>query len=392
MATDITVTVASAKQWSEFVDLAKRSYGQDIKDAEQLREVADCRVAVRSGTVIAGGVGLTAEQFFGGQEVRSGLLAGGCIAPEERGSRLAGQLLLGRIGPLIDDGAVLVSAWTTSNEYGRKLGWQAPCPVYSWRVRADDLRRAFSGSAYQVNFGISAEGETLIGEVCRRWNGAIRRPPWWTEWKIRQMGLDVYEFRDDSGIVSGVTTVSGVSKEPVRELRVHDFIAGDAAVAATMFNFLSRYNSLAEWVGFRRASLPPAPLLLHNLSRVRAEAQAHHPWMLRILNVEGALQQRGWREMEEQEFTMALVDNFTGETSRYDIEVRKGAADVSKSTRDPDFTLDMCQLASWYAGGYRSAESARLDGISCHSSAPSRALDDFVALTNAHEVWLPEQF
>ncbi|MFI5781189.1 enhanced intracellular survival protein Eis [Nocardia sp. NPDC051570] len=392
MTTDFRVTTASAEQWAEFIVLAQRSYGQEINDAEQLREVADCRVAIRSETVIAGGVGIVTGQFFGGQEVRCGLLAGGCIAPEERGNRLAGELLLGRLGPLADAGAVVVSAWTTSNEYGRKIGWQAPCAVHSWRVRADDLRRGFPGSGHRVSFGISDGGESLISEVAQRWNGAIRRPPWWTDWKTRQMGLGIYEFRDDTGAVRGVTAVSGVSKQPVKELRVHDFIAGDRAVASSMFDFLSRYNSLAEWVAFRRASLPPAPLLLHNLSRVRAQAESHHPWMLRILDIEGALQQRGWRESASSAFTMEAVDNFTDTVHRFDLEVDKGVSHVSKSTRKPDFTLDLCQLATWYAGGYRSAESALLDGISSHMSSPQHGLEDFVSLTNAQEIWLPEQF
>ncbi|WP_340682642.1 sterol carrier protein domain-containing protein [Amycolatopsis coloradensis] len=389
---DLLIKEASDEEWNEFLVLARRSYGYAIEDADYLRNVADRRVAIQSGTVVGGGLGMVVGQFFGGQEVPCALLAAGCLAPELRGKRLAVHALGERLKSLYDAGAVAACAWTRSNEYGRALGWEAPCSVYSWTVRADDLRRAFPRYDHDVTFGRSSDGDKLISTVTRRWNGALARPDWWPDWKTGRFALNTYEFRDGAGEVRGVLTVSGVSRTGRTELHVHDFFAEDAHVASSMFEFLSRHNSRAEWVAFRRACLPPTPFLLHNLSRYRAEAEAHNPWMFRLLDVPAAIGRRGWPTFVKKDLVLEIEGLGNEPPTRYLVEFDHGEAMASVTRHPADFTLSWRQLSCWFAGGYRSAESAFLDGVSPDGARSREAMEQFVALTNTQEVWLPDQF
>ncbi|WP_308118180.1 sterol carrier protein domain-containing protein [Streptomyces buecherae] len=52
-------------------------------------------------------------------------------------------------------------------------------------------------------------------------------------------------------------------------------------------------------------------------------------------------------------------------------------------------TLTRHQLAVWYAGGYRSATSARMAGVHATSE---EALTSLVRSTTQHEPWLPDHF
>ncbi|MGH3755999.1 MAG: hypothetical protein ACRDRP_25630, partial [Pseudonocardiaceae bacterium] len=75
--------------WQEYDVLARRAYGQPVADITRLGAHADRRVVLRGGKVVAGGLGLLIPQWFGGRPVPSASMACGCVAPEERGGRLA---------------------------------------------------------------------------------------------------------------------------------------------------------------------------------------------------------------------------------------------------------------------------------------------------------------
>jgi predicted acetyltransferase len=389
---DVHYSQASEEQWDEFIALAKRSYGHEIQDAELLRDVADKRVAVRAGTVIAGGIGLVVEQFFGGKPVMSGLLSAGCVAPEARGDRLAIQLVAERAEALRAHGAVVSSIWTSSNEYGRQMGWEAACNVYSWQVRADDLRRAFPSGSFRAEVGLSSCAESLREAVAQRFNGAIRRPEWWSDWKRRKSDLTEYEFCDENGRVGGLISLT-TARHDVHGMKceVHDFVADSFDAASSMFAFLSRYNSRSEVISFRRGCLGSGDFFLHNMHRFRVDARAWHPWMIRILDAVRALQQRGWPSHITQALVLEIIDGIDGSgvSERLGLELSDGNAVVTKTTCSPDVVLSRTQFACWYVGGYRSPMAACLSGI---DAADQRTMQSFIAMTTGQEPWLSDHF
>lgn len=83
--------------WRQYDELATRCFGHRVGDIAALRGYASARVAIRDGRVVAGGLGLPVRQFFGGKAVPSACLGAGCVAPEERGRRLADRLMAERV-------------------------------------------------------------------------------------------------------------------------------------------------------------------------------------------------------------------------------------------------------------------------------------------------------
>ncbi|MFE5489003.1 hypothetical protein ACFQ7Z_03405 [Streptomyces virginiae] len=53
------------------------------------------------------------------------------------------------------------------------------------------------------------------------------------------------------------------------------------------------------------------------------------------------------------------------------------------------WSFTRCQLAVWYAGGYRSTTSARLAGV---RALADKALATLVHSTTEFEPWLPDHF
>ncbi|MFK0242743.1 sterol carrier protein domain-containing protein [Microbacterium sp. NPDC090281] len=172
------------------------------------------------------------------------------------------------------------------------------------------------------------------------------------------------------------------------ELFVEDFWCGSSQVERAMLAFLGAHSTRLRTVQFRRASMPPGGFPARYLHRFDAQAEAWHPWMLRLLSVKGALEARGWGEEVALVTHVGLLEN--GRTQNvYMIEISSGHAQVTPSPKEPDVCLSQGQLAVWYAGGYRSANSARSAGV---YSRTEQALRAFVAATSASEPWIPDLF
>lgn len=386
----LTFTAADGDLWAQYDQLAARAYGHPISDVTHLREHADLQVALRGGRVVAGGLGLLVNQYFGGAPVPSACLGDGCVAPEERGEHLATDMATERLRPLIDRGAVISTIVTSSTGYARRLGWEAPVDVLAWAVATDDLKRSFTGEDFEVEHGLTDEAEDLQRRLARQWNGPVHRPAWWTRWKQEKSNLTTYRFARPGLPTAGLLTLATKRHERHgMSLTVHDFWAASQPTAAAMLAFLGRHNTRARTITFRRGALPPYPTLLHGLRHHRTTAESWHPWMLRILDAPGAIRLRGW----PTDLTTTIhveIENPTGDGwDRWLLHIRDGSAELTPTSVPGEVTLSRKQLAVWYAGGYRTVISARMAGVQALSE---QALANIIQSTTDHEPWLPDHF
>nr|BEK71415.1 GNAT family N-acetyltransferase [Kitasatospora purpeofusca] len=389
---DVEFTEADDGQWGQYGELACRAYGQPVPDIERLGPYADRRVAVRGGRVVAGGLGLLVPQHFGGRPVPAASLGCGCVAPEERGGRLAARLVEERVRALREQGAVLATLWTASTGYVRRLGWEAPAQVFSWTVPTTALKQG-DADTMEITHGDSAQLARLRERLAGRWNGTWQRPTWWGAWQREQHPrMETYAFAAPGREPSGVLAVA-VERTPVgRQLAVHDFWAADAPAADAMLAFLGRHHARIPTVAFERTGLPPGWLLQHRLANAgTAAATSWHPWMLRVLNPVRAVALRGWPEHLNEEIVLDLTDPDRADSARYTLTVGGGRAELAPGPhggRAADITLTSGQFAVWYAGGYRSPAAAALAGVHGHSPALARLL----ATTAEREPWLADYF
>jgi predicted acetyltransferase len=387
---ELTFVPADDGRWQQYDELATRSYGHRVADITDLREHADLQVAIRDGRVVAGGLGFVVDQFFGGSPVPSACLAAGCVAPEERGHHLASRMTEERLRPLREQGAAISAHSTSSNGYARRFGWEAPVQVFAWTVATDDLRRSFAAEDFEIEHGLTEDAQALQRDLARQWNGPVLRPAWWSAWKETKSALTTYRFNRPGHPASGVLSLTTKRRERHgMSLVVHDFWAASQPTAAAMFGFLGRHNTRAETIEFRRGSLPPYPALLHNLHRFRPVAESWHPWMLRILDVPEAIRLRGWPADLTTAVPIEIENEAGGSWDRWMFHAQDGAAELAPTRMEGQVTLTRRQLAVWYAGGYRSATSARMAGVYAVSE---EALAALIRTTTDLEPWLPDHF
>ncbi|WP_327749765.1 enhanced intracellular survival protein Eis [Streptomyces europaeiscabiei] len=389
MGEAITVVPADGDLLTEYDALATRAFGRRLGDVTQLARHADIRVALDGGQVIAGGLGMLIDQHFGGRPIPSACLGSGCVAPEHRGDRLTVRMLNERIRPLQEQGAVLATLWTSSTGYARRMGWEAPTPVFSWSVSPDALKHDFAPGDFAIEHGLTPETQDLQRHLAPQWNGTLLRPPWWTAHKQRQHDLTFYRFNRPDRPMAGYLSLATRLERHGAHLDVHDFWAADDTVASAMLAFLGRHNSRIPTITFQRTSLPPQPLLLHGLRRYgSATAESWHPWMLRILDLPEAVRLRGWPA--DLDITLPIgFDQGNGDVDRYLLQITQGAAELQPTRVEPRVTVDRRQATLWYAGGYRSTAAARMAGV---HATDELSLATLIRSTTEHELWCAEHF
>lgn len=387
------VVEADDALWQEYQDLTVRSYGHRVEDVTRLREHADARVAVRDGRVIGGGLALAVPQFFGGRPVPGACLVGGCVAPEARGDRLWSTLLEERLRPLKEQGAVLATAWTTSTGYGRHMGWAAPAQVYSWTVPTAELRGITGGRGFDIVHATDDQDRDRgrQRELAAHWNGPWQRPVWWpASQQAEHPGMTHYRFALPGQAPDGLLALAFDRDPAGRRLVVHDFWAATGEATTAMLGFLGRHHSRIPTVMFQRTALPPAGLLQSHLRQAGAAcATSWHPWMLHILDPAEAVRLRGWPEDVDITLPLMLRATGTGPPAPMVLRIASGAADLTpRPGGRHEATLTDRQFAHWYAGGYRTAAAALLDGV----HGEPRAVARLVRATAEREPWMPEYF
>ncbi|MFJ4912900.1 enhanced intracellular survival protein Eis [Streptomyces sp. NPDC088726] len=384
----MTIVEADEEQWQEYDALARRAYGHPVEDILRLGAHADRRVVMRSGKVIAGGMGMLIPQVFGGRAIPGACLGSGCVAPEERGGRLAGRLLTERIRALRERGAVLATLWTNSNGYARKAGWEAPAQVFTWSVAADELRRSFRRHDFDISHGLGAEAERLRRDLAHQWNGPLIGPEWWTSWQREKYGSTSYQFSRRGEAPAGSVSLSARNRERA-EVVVQEFWASDDDVASAMLEFLGSYSSSVPAIEFERTSLPPYPVLLHNLHHSEsASARAKPGWMFRILDFEAAVRLRGWPNDVEATVPIRIAADGGDSREHYALRIADGKAELSPTRLESRVTFTPRQFAVWYAGGYRTVATARLSGV---RGAPEE-LAPLIRATTDREPWMSDHF
>ncbi|MEU8540882.1 GNAT family N-acetyltransferase [Streptomyces sp. NPDC048717] len=375
----------------EYDDLATRSYGHPVPAVRQLADRVDVRVAVRGGKVVAGGLGFLAGQHFGSRPVPTACLSSGCVAPEERGGHLAVRMLEERIRPLRDKGAVLATVWSSLTKYARLMGWQAPTAVTTCEVPADALRAAFDLGGHRIDHRATPAGAQRQAGIARDWNGTLKRPTWWGDFLQEHHGAQTYEFTHPGDTTPSGQLTLATTRHPDRgaRLTVHGFWTADPDTARAMLAFLGHWDTRVPTVRFERTALPPHPLLLHTLPRsTLITTHAQPPWLLRILDLEEAVHQRGWPADLTLHTPISVTDPDNTERHLL-LEIADGHARLTPAAPGAaEVAFTRAQFTLWYAGGLHSAAAARLAGV----RGEPNALTALIRATCDREPWLTEHF
>jgi predicted acetyltransferase len=366
-------------EWPALVQVLAWCFGLSPERWESFRErVGDehFRVAKHEGRVV-GGLGVyRAGQVFGGRRVPLGGLAAVGVAPEFRGARVAAGLVTDTLLHLREDGVPLAGLYASTQRLYRSVGFeQAGNRIeYELALRSIDV----------VDRALPAApaSEEAIHALYRPEHGNLDR----------SAGLWMRIFQSPEGLVSKWTlgdqgyVVLGQEKNPGGwyDLRIRDWQALTPAAARRAWTLIGDHSSLAKLVRWHGPATDP---MVAHLSEQAWRHTGQHRWMLRILDVPGVLEARGW-PAGEGELHLAVDDPaIPANSGAWILEVGDGRARVRRGGRG-ELRMGIRGLAPLFSGLFDASALRRVGLLEGSDSAVALAGRLFAG----PEPWMPEMY
>jgi predicted acetyltransferase len=317
--------------------------------------------------------------FFGGRSIRNLGVAGVAVAPETRGGGLATKLMEALMREARADGFPLASLYPATLPLYRRVGFEQAGYWCEYRVNLkllkldpslecggdrdlkvrnfDRERDLAAVHACYKQFALQHEGMLDRGDYI--W-GRIFKPR-----AGEATGLVVESSGQQGGNgqakgPSGKNSIIGYvffrqERTPAldHDVIVSDMAATTPAAARRLLDMLSDFRSVGAELAFNGGPNHPFVTLL---AEQKLTMKLREYWMLRVLDVEAALTQRGYNPHVACAFTLDVRDTTIPENNGpWRVEVKGGRAGVQQASRgvtppSDTLTLDARALAALYSG------------------------------------------
>ena len=380
-----------------FARIAARSLGLPFSDERAMALVGrfgteNLRL-VRSGGEIVAGLGvIPMGHWLGGRSVGCLGVSVVSVSPEHRSRGIATELMRTVLEEARRDGVAVSSLFPATFPLYRAAGYEGAGTRIVQRLAlrslgegptAPAMRAATAEDHAEIRRIYDARVRPLSGPTDRS-----RSPAFWS--RVLDATSDdarAYLVEGEDGFEGYVVVTERPSPEQVaaRELAVRDAVALSPAAASRILRFLADHRSI--WRSATLASGPAEPLLLAARD-TRPEIVEMQTWMVRILDVRTAFEQRGWRTAVRGELHLDVRDGLLRENARrWVLDVSYGRGHVREGGTG-SLVIDVRGLAALFTG-HLTAEELGSAGL-CEGGQESLALA--TALFAGPAPWTPDFF
>lgn len=344
---------------------------------------------VRQGSTVVGGLALVPMgHWFGGHSVSTTGIASVGIAPESRGSGAAIALMHQTLKELYVNGFALSTLYPATQQLYRKANYEQAGMYCSWQVKTDAIQlrqvllpitrveptdfscfRPLYQQYAQRQMGMLDRGEVI-------WRGAI--PPDSNEVFYAYLVGD-RDHPQGYVIFKQDKTAGG------NVIRIRDWVALTAAAAKTLWGFFTSHRSMINTIHWKGALVDPLTLLLPERTVHLTDTQC---WLMRIVNVVSALEQRGYPSSIQAELHLEVQDEWLPENhDRFILSVANGRGSVQRGGKG-DLAISVQSLSPLYSGLYSPRQLQQLGYL----SATEETLAIATALFAGTTPWMADFF
>jgi predicted acetyltransferase len=289
----------------------------------------------RKGREVVGGyILLPLGQFFGDRSVAATGISAVAVAPEHRGAGVAIEMMRHAMRESARAKRPISILYPATQTLYRAAGFELAGSriLYAVPTRAADgtdrtlaVRRATLPDRVRLR--------ELHREAASRTNGNLDRGDWsWTR-VLDDPAVAIHAYlvgppKREEGYV-----VFHQKPEPVirYEVWIRDFAASTERAGRRIWALLADHRSMAPTVHLYGA---PAEPLLHLLPEQDFKVETRWDWMLRIVDVRGAMESRGWPAGFTGRLEMEIEDPLVrANRGRFVVAIEGGRAKVSRGGR-----------------------------------------------------------
>jgi predicted acetyltransferase len=363
------------------VDLFALAFG--IRDGERARwrtglDPAQALVATVDGALAAASHVRPFHQWFG-RPVRVAGYSPVAAYPEFRGRGLARAVTAGQFDRLRAEGIAVAGLFPASLALYRALGFEVAGSYVHRRLLAAHLASIAPGRPVTVRRG-TVDDLDAVRDCYRRHGarrpGAVQREGWWWDRRLPADLADTVLYVVDGAPRAGGLPIEGYATyrtgraDPPYDYSVvaGEVVAGDPDHRRALWRVVASSGSQAPHVELIGPAEDDLFLMADQMAPDAVCSETR--WMLRLLDLPGAVRARGWPAGVSARIELEVSDDHVpANAGRWVVEVDGGEAEAT-SGGSGAVRASIGGLASWWAGY---ATATRLAGTG-HLAGPADAL------------------
>ncbi len=350
------------------------------------------RLAERGGEIVGGLALLDMGQYFGGRSVPMTGVSAVAVAPEHRSAGVGRALMEAAVRELRARRVALSGLYPATQPVYRRAGFEIAGVRQQWRVPTSALALGAREPAVRpmITEDLPALKACYATWASRR-PGMLDRIDWgWRrvlESPDHAVRAHVVDAPRRKGLAGYVVTVRVPVKHVACDLVVRDLVALTPEVQRRLLTFLGDHRSIAPstllWLG-------PADATFMLPTEQERQLEFDWRWMLRIVDIERAMEARGFPAGLTCEVGVEIEDALVKENAgRWLIGCSGGAGRARRAGKRPvEARASVNGLAAIF-GGHVSAHDAAAAGL-LHGSVAT--LDALTAMFAGPAPWTPDMW
>jgi predicted acetyltransferase len=350
----MTFRIPSPAEQETYAEIVAQSFGVEPPDALTWVRglgIENNRVLFEDGELVGGLVRYQAGQWFGGRRLPMVGIAGVSIDPARRGRGFATRLMREALLAFAEEGFPIATLYPATQGVYRRAGFeQAGC---RFEIRVPISQCAFRERELVVR-PETPEDRAAIEELHRRHGarnpGTVdRSAPLWSRIRTprNRPAHRGHLIEGPNGLEGYCFLVACKLPTGRQELLVSDFVVETERAARRLLTFFGDHASLADEVVFHGSASDP---LLALLPEQRNLVTLNEFWMLRILDLRGALEGRGYPEHVTARLELEVADDcLPANAGRFVLDVAEGKAQV-RPGGSGKLRMHVRGLAALYSG------------------------------------------
>lgn len=333
--------------------------------------LSDYRCTYDGDRVVAVAAAHRLRQWFGGRDLdMSGIYAVATL-PEHRATGMASAAVLQILREARESGVPLTALYPAVLRPYRKLGYELGGTYSEHRLDLEDIPSDLGGDLPEVEL-LDVERDLEGIKACYRgWirdhNGPLEPvdDSWWTKRILSQWGEAISRavvIRGEGGEVEGFAAfrhspIEGGHLEIDFGLECLAFAATTDRAIRALLSYFRTYRGVGVWVQW--CGSPEDPIAMMLLDQ-KISTQFRYRWMLRLLDIQGALRGRGYPAIDE-EAMIALEDpHFPENAGPWRLLVHDGTANVEPAPSANVRAIPVGIFSSLFSGFLRVPDAVRL--------------------------------
>jgi predicted acetyltransferase len=353
----------------------------------------DMRVAIEDGKVVATAGDFHFDQWFGGRPIGCSGIWGVATLPEHREGGLATACIRALLDRARERGWPLTALFPAVLAPYRKMGYEIAGVFIRHRVSLDalppgddalprvelaDLSRDVGGMHAAYREWISTSNGPVEPVTDDLWIGRL------TPASDDDAGRSVV-VRED-GRITGAATFTRTTEPGLLDIAFGIDCRALFAVTPTaqraLWAYFRGYRGLGTWLQW--VGPPNDPIALGSLDAF-IERPYRYDWMLRLLDVPGAFEARGYPAIDAGA-TFAVEDPmYPDNAGAWRLAIARGRASVERVEGHDRRPLSIGVLSAMFTGYLRPHDAVRLG----HLDADDPAIEALAAILDGPDPWMP---